>query len=141
MVAGDYLGRALSADEMKTRTFAAGLNNWTRAYNATNTEHKAFYWMVDVAQNEGYPVLTEEDPGYSAIESTMSAQVRIYPTVVDHQLYVSGAEQTIYLYDLSGHTVSIVEPAEGLTVVEMSQLTQGLYLVRCGDRVERIIKR
>ena len=141
VVAGDYLGRALSADEMKTRTFAAGLNNWTRAYNATNTEHKAFYWMVDVAQNEGYPVLTEEDPGYSAIESTMSAQVRIYPTVVDHQLYVSGAEQTIYLYDLSGHTVSIVEPAEGLTVVEMSQLTQGLYLVRCGDRVERIIKR
>lgn len=141
VVAGDYLGRALSADEMKTRTFAAGLNNWTRAYNATNTEHKAFYWMVDAAQNEGYPVLTEEDPGYSAIESTMSAQVRIYPTVVDHQLYVSGAEQTIYLYDLSGHTVSIVEPAEGLTVVEMSQLTQGLYLVRCGDRVERIIKR
>lgn len=141
VVAGDYLGRALSADEMKTRTFAAGLNNWTRAYNVTNTEHKAFYWMVDAAQNEGYPVLTEEDPGYSAIESTMSAQVRIYPTVVDHQLYVSGAEQTIYLYDLSGHTVSIVEPAEGLTVVEMSQLTQGLYLVRCGDRVERIIKR
>lgn len=141
VVAGDYLGRALSADEMKTRTFAAGLNNWTRAYNATNTEHKAFYWMADAAQNEGYPVLTEEDPGYSAIESTMSAQVRIYPTVVDHQLYVSGAEQTIYLYDLSGHTVSIVEPAEGLTVVEMSQLTQGLYLVRCGDRVERIIKR
>lgn len=141
VVAGDYLGRALSADEMKTRTFAAGLNNWTRAYNATNTEHKAFYWMADAAQNEGYPVLTEEDPGYSAIESTMSAQVRIYPTVVDYQLYVSGAEQTIYLYDLSGHTVSIVEPAEGLTVVEMSQLTQGLYLVRCGDRVERIIKR
>ena len=141
VVAGDYLGRALSADEMKTRTFAAGLNNWTRAYNATNTEHKAFYWMADAAQNEGYPVLTEEDPGYSAIESTMSAQVRIYPTVVDNQLYVSGAEQTIYLYDLSGHTVSIVEPAEGLTVVEMSQLTQGLYLVRCGDRVERIIKR
>ena len=141
VVAGDYLGRALSADEMKTRTFAAGLNNWTRAYNATNTEHKAFYWMADAAQNEGYPVLTEEDPGYSAIESTMSAQIRIYPTVVDYQLYVSGAEQTIYLYDLSGHTVSIVEPAEGLTVVEMSQFTQGLYLVRCGDRVERIIKR
>ncbi len=141
VVAGDYLGRALSADEMKTRTFAAGLNNWTRAYNATNTEHKAFYWMVDAAQNEGYPVLTEEGPGYSAIESTMSAQVRIYPTVVTSQLYVSGAEQPVYLYDLSGHTVSIVEPAEGLTVVDMSQLTQGLYLVRCGDRVERIIKR
>lgn len=141
VVAGDYLGSTLGSDEMKTRTFAAGLNNWTRTYNAADPEHKAFYWMVDAAQNEGYPVLTEEDPGYSAIESTMSAQVRIYPTVVDHQLYVSGAEQTIYLYDLSGHTVSIVEPAEGLTVVEMSQLTQGLYLVRCGDRVERIIKR
>ena len=107
------------------------------AQNAAGLFHTAY----EFCYHEGYPVLTEEDPGYSAIESTMSAQVRIYPTVVDHQLYVSGAEQTIYLYDLSGHTVSIVEPAEGLTVVEMSQLTQGLYLVRCGDRVERIIKR
>lgn len=139
-VGGDYLGIQKSAEEMKTEAFAAGLNT---AVSAHNTDYAGtwdfLYWKVDPGLNDGYPVFTEQDPGYTAVES-VKADVRIYPTAVSGILYVNGAETAIYVYDLAGHIVSVTEAVEGTTMIDMSGLTKGIYLVRTGDRVVRVIK-
>lgn len=134
------LGVPKSAEEMKTEAFAAGLNAAVTAHNTDYAEAWNFlYWKVDPELNDGYPVFTEQDPGYTAVESA-TTHVRVYPTAVSGNLYVEGAESTIYLYDLGGHTVSVTEPVEATTVVDMSGLAKGVYLVRTGDRVVRVIK-
>ena len=134
------LGVSKSAEEMKTEAFAAGLNTAVTAHNTDYAGAWNFlYWKVDPELNDGYPVFTEQDPGYTAVESA-TTHVRVYPTAVSGNLYVEGAESTIYLYDLGGHTVSVTEPVEATTVVDMSGLAKGVYLVRTGDRVVRVIK-
>ncbi len=138
--ADEYMGTALSAGEMKSESFAALLNNEVNAHNALyDTRYGLLYWKVDAQLNDGYPVFTDEDPGYSAVESA-KVDVRIYPTAVSGTLYVSGAEEPVYIYNLAGHTVSVTEAVEGTTAIDMSGLAKGVYLVRTGDRVERVIK-
>lgn len=137
--ADEYMGTALSAGEMKSEAFAALLNTWTKNNNASESGRETLYWKVDAQLNDGYPVFTDEDPGYSAVESA-KVDVRIYPTAVSGTLYVSGAEEPVYIYNLAGHTVSVTEAVEGTTTIDMSGLTKGVYLVRTGDRVERVIK-
>lgn len=138
--ADEYMGTALSAGEMKSESFAALLNNEVNAHNALyDTRYGLLYWKVDAQLNDGYPVFTDEDPGYSAVESA-KVDVRIYPTAVSGTLYVSGVEEPVYIYNLAGHTVSVTEAVEGTTAIDMSGLTKGVYLVRTGDRVERVIK-
>ena len=136
---GNYSGIGKSAGEMKSEAFAALLNTWTKNNNASESGRETLYWKVDAQLNDGYPVFTDEDPGYSAVESA-KVDVRIYPTAVSGTLYVSGAEEPVYIYNLAGHTVSVTEAVEGTTTIDMSGLTKGVYLVRTGDRVERVIK-
>lgn len=138
--AGGYMGTALSAEEMKSEAFAALLNDEVKAHNAMyDNVYGCLFWKVDAQFNDGYPVFTDQDPGYTAVES-VKADVRIYPTAVSGILYVNGAETAIYVYDLAGHIVSVTEAVEGTTMIDMSGLTKGIYLVRTGDRVERVVK-
>ena len=51
-----------------------------------------------------------------------------------------GTESPIYAYNLAGHIVSIIDPTEEITVVDMSRLVAGVYLVRTGDKVVRLVK-
>ena len=70
----------------------------------------------------------------------MVSGVRIYPTTVSGELFVCGAESPIYICNLAGHIVSIIDPTEEITVVDMSSLVAGVYLVRTGDKVVRLVK-
>lgn len=85
-------------------------------------------------------MFTDEDPGYSAVESAETG-VRIYPTVVSSELYVSGADEPVSFYNLAGGIELTIEPVEGVTVVDLSSLAPGVYIVRTGEYVSRIIKR
>ena len=45
-----------------------------------------------------------------------------------------------YVDGLAGHIVSIIDPTEEITVVDMSRLVAGVYLVRTGVKVVRVVK-
>lgn len=45
-----------------------------------------------------------------------------------------------YVDGIVGHIVSIIDPTEEITVVDMSRLVAGVYLVRTGDKVVRLVK-
>lgn len=137
--AGNYLGTMVGADEMKSDSFVNKLNSWSLSYNSVAPEIPALYWAAGIDDNKGYPILTEEKPGGSGVEAVESG-VSIYPAVVTDRLCVRGAEQTIYLYNLAGHVVSVTEPVEETTIVDMSRLPQGIYLVRAGEQVFRVVK-
>lgn len=136
---GSYAGTALTVDYMKSTAFAARLNDWSKTNNSSETGRQTLYWKVEDAENDGYPVFTDQDPGYTGVESVVSG-VRIYPTTVSGELFVCGAESPIYIYNLAGHIVSIIDPTEEITVVDMSRLVAGVYLVRTGDKVVRLVK-
>lgn len=132
-------GTALTVDYMKSTAFAARLNDWSKTNNSSETGRQTLYWKVEDAENDGYPVFTDQDPGYTGVESVASG-VRIYPTTVSGELFVCGAESPIYICNLAGHIVSIIDPTEEITVVDMSRLVAGVYLVRTGDKVVRLVK-
>lgn len=136
---GSYAGTALTVDYMKSTAFAARLNDWSKTNNSSETGWQTLYWKVEDAENDGYPVFTDQDPGYTGVESVVSG-VRIYPTTVSGELFVCGAESPIYICNLAGHIVSIIDPTEEITVVDMSRLVAGVYLVRTGDKVVRLVK-
>lgn len=138
-VEGSYAGTALTVDYMKSTAFAARLNDWSKTNNSSETGRQTLYWKVEDAENDGYPVFTDQDPGYTGVESVVSG-VRIYPTTVSGELFVCGAESPIYICNLAGHIVSIIDPTEEITVVDMSRLVAGVYLVRTGDKVVRLVK-
>lgn len=136
---GSYAGTALTVDYMKSTAFAARLNDWSKTNNSSETGRQTLYWKVEDAENDGYPVFTDQDPGYTGVESVVSG-VRIYPMTVSGELFVCGAESPIYICNLAGHIVSIIDPTEEITVVDMSRLVAGVYLVRTGDKVVRLVK-
>lgn len=136
---GSYAGTALTVDYMKSTAFAARLNDWSKTNNSSETGRQTLYWKVEDAENDGYPVFTDQDPGYTGVESVVSG-VRIYPTTVSGELFVCGAESPIYICNLAGHIVSIIDPTEEITVVDMSRRVAGVYLVRTGDKVVRLVK-
>ena len=45
-----------------------------------------------------------------------------------------------YVDGIAGHIVSIIDPTEEITVVDMSRLVAGVYLVGTGDKVVRLVK-
>lgn len=136
---GSYAGTALTVDYMKSTAFAVRLNDWSKTNNSSETGRQTLYWKVEDAENDGYPVFTDQDPGYTGVESVVSG-VRIYPTTVSGELFVCGAESPIYICNLAGHIVSIIDPTEEITVVDISRLVAGVYLVRTGDKVVRLVK-
>lgn len=136
---GSYAGTALTVDYMKSTAFAARLNDWSKTNNSSETGWQTLYWKIEDAENDGYPVFTDQDPGYTGVESVASG-VRIYPTTVSGELFVCGAESPIYICNLAGHIVSIIDPTEEITVVDMSRLVAGVYLLRTGGKVVRLVK-
>lgn len=136
---GSYAGTALTVDYMKSTAFAARLNDWSKTNNSSEIGWQTLYWKIEDAENDGYPVFTDQDPGYTGVESVASG-VRIYPTTVSGELFVCGAESPIYICNLAGHIVSIIDPTEEITVVDMSRLVAGVYLLRTGGKVVRLVK-
>ena len=45
-----------------------------------------------------------------------------------------------YVVGIAVHIVSIIDPSEEITVVVMSSLVAGVYLVGTGDKVVRLVK-
>lgn len=83
-------------------------------------------------------VFSPEDVAASAAESSVGS-LKVYPNPAKNEITVEGAEGDILLFAYSGSLVSSTK-AEAKTVVNLSSLADGVYVLRCGNGAARIIK-
>ena len=77
-------------------------------------------------------------PATSAAESQAS-KLSVFPNPVSNELTVVGAESDILLFSASGNLVSRTK-AEGKAVISVGSLADGIYVLRSGNSVVRVIK-
>ncbi len=83
-------------------------------------------------------VFSPEDVATSAAESSVGS-LKVYPNPAKNEITVEGAEGDILLFASNGNLVSTTK-AEAKTVVTLSALADGVYVLRCGNGAARIIK-
>lgn len=71
------------------------------------------------------------------------ARLAVWPTVTTSTVSVKGAEAgaAIRLFNLSGSQVMNVKAVEGVTTVDLSPLSAGMYVLTVGDNSVKIIKK
>ena len=76
------------------------------------------------------------------VTNPLSIHVFPNPTADNLNVFMNHSEQEdkIHIYDLNGGEIMIVPVQGPMTVVEVSGLNSGLYLVKAGNRVGRFIK-
>ena len=82
-------------------------------------------------------------PEYTAIATTEEAgQLHLMPNPAREYIRIEGVgsqPQTARLYDRTGREVLRQNVADG-TLVDLRKLPEGLYVLRCGNRVSKIVK-
>ena len=81
-------------------------------------------------------------PEYTGIALAESEQMRLMPNPAREYIRIEGVgsqPQTARLYDRTGREVLRQNVADG-TLVDLRKLPEGLYVLRCGNRVSKIVK-
>ena len=75
-------------------------------------------------------------------QPTSQNSILIYPNPVNSELIVHGVQygQSIRVYSLQGHLIMSVSVVDNATVLNMSDLQKGDYLLQLGAEVVKIIK-
>ena len=78
----------------------------------------------------------------TSVDQTLSEeQVTVWPLAVQNELNVTApAHSQIVIYSLTGEQVKSVEAQDGSVTIGMSDLSKGLYLVKAGNKVVRVVK-
>ena len=76
-----------------------------------------------------------------SIENIKSAQIKVNPNPTSGKVYISGYDSKIEINDVLGNNIpsEIVKEANVITI-DLSNYANGVYLIRTGDTVHRIIK-
>ena len=74
----------------------------------------------------------------SEADSKASA-LKVYPNPAKSEITVEGAENDILIFSANGGLVSTTKAADK-TVINVSSLADGVYILRSGDSAARIIK-
>ncbi len=78
----------------------------------------------------------------SSIAPVAKNDVSVWPLAVQSSLNVTvPAISQVQVYSLTGELVKAVAVEEGTTSVDVSELTKGLYLVKVGSQVFRVVKK
>lgn len=74
-----------------------------------------------------------------AEELVEAVKLSIYPNPFNSEVHISGieADDLVRVYDLSG---SILFKGKGIDKIDLSSVKSGMYLIKVGDEVHRIIK-
>jgi hypothetical protein len=83
-------------------------------------------------------VFSAENVATSAAEFSV-VSLKVYPNPAKYEITVEGAEGDVLLFASNGNLVSTTK-AEAKTVVNLSALADGVYVLRCGNGAARIIK-
>lgn len=81
-------------------------------------------------------------PEYTGIALAESEQMKLMPNPAREYIRIEGIgdkPQTVVLYNTTGTKVLEQQAADG-TLIDLQRLPEGLYVLRCGNRVAKIIK-
>ncbi len=84
-------------------------------------------------------VFSAEDAPATAIAETSSDVFKVYPNPAKNEITVEGAENDILIFSANGNLVSSTKAADK-TVINVSSLADGVYVLRSGKSAARIIK-
>ncbi|WP_306644030.1 FG-GAP-like repeat-containing protein [Sanyastnella coralliicola] len=108
--------------------------------NITDLEPGIYTGNVIDSHNCSKLVIVDLD-GLSAQELNLN-QVEVYPNPCDEQIFINGAESTltkILVYDLNGRKIEehTVLPTNEVTIVDVSSLSPGVYILHLVDTVHQ----
>ena len=78
----------------------------------------------------------------NAVPEWQAETFALYPNPAHTVLYVKGVKgERVRLFDMSGRMVLQAEPTGEATLqVDISGLARGMYVVRCGKEVRKVVK-
>ncbi len=119
------------------------------AYSSTGTDS-----VLTTSQNGDYTVTIKDINGcentslpfsYGAanISKANTTNIHIYPNPTDGKTYISGinANTEIILLDVTGKVVSQFKIANSLTLIDLSNLPNGIYFAKMGSAENRFVQK
>ena len=91
----------------------------------------------------GVRKISFENNDFTAIEDvTTPSTIRVYPNPTADMLIIDGAaaEQEIAIYSLNGAKVLSTQSQEGTNTIQVSELPNGVYLLRLSNETFKLIK-
>lgn len=84
-----------------------------------------------------------QTPGGTFIPEVKTARLIVYPNPVQNELTVEGEGPLgiISVIDLSGRKVKTLESGEKKTILNLSTLPKGIYILQAGGRTSKIVKK
>ena len=136
-------GTSMSDSNMKTNILLDALNASVNLWNVSNTYNVPFEaWEFRNGLNDGYPVLGFSNVSVSEVAETGSFSV--YPNPAkDYVMIVNGKgiNAEIRMFDMFGKLVkSFGTTNDSLIRVDVSDLTNGVYVIRMGNETAKIVK-
>ena len=120
--------------------------------------NKAEQWTIDWTLNEAsYPLYSSELPANytfadevetvrvvlrnigTGVDNAAVNMLQVYPNPAIGYICVAGAADAIAVYDLAGHVVLTVPSAGDKTVIDITALPAGLYMVRSAGSIASVI--
>jgi hypothetical protein len=123
---------------------------WTAP--ASGTGNVVFYFSGLAVNGNGATSGDSPTPGSSVTLTEASAtfaqnyqpaEVTVYPTVVNRELYVvsNRNQSTLRMYDINGRQIfNNIKLTQGTNQIDVNKVPSGLYFVKVGNQVFKIIK-
>ena len=91
----------------------------------------------------GVRKISFENNNFTAVEDVASpSSIRVYPNPTADMLIIDGADakQEIEIYSINGTKVLSAQSQEGTNTIQVTQLPNGVYLLRLADETFKLIK-
>lgn len=115
---------------------------------------KTVYRLADIQKITINQPTADDNKGYDAIlfakgetitlsDEAKDTKVFTYPNPVSEKLYVSGVAsgEELMIYGVDGKVIKTSKTSENVTEINVSNLSNGQYLLRCGKSVVKFIKK
>lgn len=109
----------------------------------TATDAVRSQWLRDTT-DAGTPFVYRpySAPHSVGIDNVAAIPFRVYPNPTTGLLHVSGVGEAdaVQLFDITGRRVMAVSANAGSAVIDLAPLPQGIYILRAGGAVHRVVK-
>jgi uncharacterized protein YjdB len=109
--------------------------------------------VAAVAEGETVVTVTTEDGEFTAeckvtvtgdetgFDEVMTIE-SVYPNPFDNELHIVVTEDiTMYMYDNNGHLIKTAKLVNGDNIIYAGDLPAGIYMIRCGKNIYKVIKK
>lgn len=102
-------------------------------------EYGGYWYYSYVYTMTIYPV---SEPSTIGVGSHETSRVYAYPNPCSGTLYIVNENaERIELYDMNGKLLEVVNSGDTQTILNMHSYASGLYLLKVGNNVQKILKK